>query len=330
MWERSEDSYEENQIAREAFKALIRVTPKMPQTSAINSFLNEVKKIAHEELKSPTNVRDESSTYVTAFYEALHLYALGLNDTLSAGHHKPNGTQITRSMWNRTFSGIAGNVTIDANGDRLVDYTLFDMNPTTGVFEPVMVFDSLKEAFFEVPDKRIHWPNDRLGPPPDTPPCGFEGELCVELEQSQTFLLGMTSFFLVALMCLVVALIKIRRHYQLEAELASMTWKIRPEDILSPNLINSGRFGSRISLARTSISSDTIPLMNCKAAQGVGGQIFGRTGIYRSVIVAIKPLERSKVELTRSLLIELKNVSFLYFFLVICNFLFYHFRFRFR
>ncbi|KAK5637740.1 hypothetical protein RI129_000077 [Pyrocoelia pectoralis] len=265
LWERADDSDRENRIAKEAFTALIRVTPKMPKTTEINSFLEEV------------------STYVTAFYEGLYLYALGLNDTLSQ-RRNPTGKQITESMWGRTFTGIAGDVTIDPNGDRLVDYTLFDMDPSTGVFEPVMQFDSLREKFFEVEGKRIHWANDRDAPPPDTPPCGFEGELCPEFEQ-------------------------FGGHYRLEAELASMTWKIRPEDILSPNLIHSGRFGSKISLARTSISSDTIPLMNCKAAQGVGGQIFGRTGIYRSLIVAIKPLERSKVELTRSLLIDLKNMK---------------------
>ena len=31
--------------------------------------------------------------------------------------------------------GIAGNVSVDINGDRNADYSLLDMNPKTGVFE---------------------------------------------------------------------------------------------------------------------------------------------------------------------------------------------------
>lgn len=39
-----------------------------------------------------------------------------------------------------------------------------------------------------------------------------------------------------------------------------------------------------------------------------GAQMFARTGIYRGVLVALKPVEKTRFELTRSLLIELKNV----------------------
>lgn len=39
------------------------------------------------------------------------------------------------------------------------------------------------------------------------------------------------------------------------------------------------------------------------------GQMFARTGIYRGTLVALKPIERTRIELTRSLLIELKNVN---------------------
>lgn len=44
--------------------------------------------------------------------------------------------------------------------------------------------------------------------------------------------------------------------------------------------------------------------------------MFARTGIYRGVLVALKPVEKTRFELTRSLLIELKNVMFTFFSLV--------------
>lgn len=58
---------------------------------------------------------------------------------------------------------------------------------------------------------------------------------------------------------------------------------------------------------QVSISSDTMPLVN--GTHG-GAQMFARTGIYRNVVVALKPIEKTRIELTRSLLIELKNVMF--------------------
>nr|XP_027196215.1 atrial natriuretic peptide receptor 1-like [Dermatophagoides pteronyssinus] len=310
-WEREDDTPENNSIAKEAYTALIRVTPKMPQTSTINSFLESVQKIARDEFNINYG-REEVSTYVTAFHEAVHVYALGLNDTLSEGHHVINGTMITRKIWNRTFTGIAGNVTIDSNGDRLVDYTLFDMNPITGDFEAVMIFDSLAQQFFEVEGKKIHWPNNREGPPPDTPPCGFEGELCLaEAELRSQLVLIITAIVLsFLLLFLFVVFILVYRHYRLEAELASMTWKIRCDDIVMPSsdMMYMAKIGSRMSLARTSLSSDTMPLMN--GTKTICGQnSFPRNGIYRGVLVALKPIEKQRIELTRSLLIELKNMK---------------------
>nr|XP_046916710.1 atrial natriuretic peptide receptor 1-like isoform X3 [Dermatophagoides farinae]XP_046916711.1 atrial natriuretic peptide receptor 1-like isoform X3 [Dermatophagoides farinae] len=310
-WEREDDTMENNFIAKEAYTALIRVTPKMPQTSTINSFLESVQKIARDEFDINYG-REEVSTYVTAFHEAVHIYALGLNDTLSEGHHVINGTMITRKIWNRTFTGIAGNVTIDSNGDRLVDYTLFDMNPITGDFEAVMIFDSLSQQFFEVEGKKIHWPNNREGPPPDTPPCGFEGELCLaEAELRSQLVLIITAVVLsFLLLFLFVVFILVYRHYRLEAELASMTWKIRCEDIVtaSSDMMYMAKIGSRMSLARTSLSSDTMPLMN--GTRNICGQnSLPRNGIYRGVLVSLKPIEKQRIELTRLLLIELKNMK---------------------
>ena len=48
-----------------------------------------------------------------------------------------------------------------------------------------------------------------------------------------------------------------------------------------------------------------MPLVNGNRG---GTQMFARTGIYRGVLVALKPVDKPRVELTRSLLIELKNV----------------------
>lgn len=78
---------------------------------------------------------DSVSTFITAFYDAVILYSLALNESIRDGGSEVNGNDITRRMWNRTFKGITGDVHIDANGDRFADYSLLDMDPETNKFE---------------------------------------------------------------------------------------------------------------------------------------------------------------------------------------------------
>jgi len=47
------------------------------------------------------------NSFVGAFHDAVILYALALNDTLTEGEDPRNGTAVTRRMWNRTFTGRA-------------------------------------------------------------------------------------------------------------------------------------------------------------------------------------------------------------------------------
>lgn len=91
------------------------------------------------------------NNFISAFYDAVLLYAIALNETLAAGLDPRNGHNITSKMWNRTFagrtnfqsifagqnasnSGITGNVSIDDNGDRYSDYSLFDLDPVKEKF----------------------------------------------------------------------------------------------------------------------------------------------------------------------------------------------------
>lgn len=89
-----------------------------------------------------TYAEDEPvSTFVTAFYDAVLLYAYALNDSITllgeqqALKQPINGTYLAHLMWGKSFKGITGNVTIDSNGDRISDYSLLDLNPETGMFE---------------------------------------------------------------------------------------------------------------------------------------------------------------------------------------------------
>jgi atrial natriuretic peptide receptor A len=48
---------------------------------------------------------DEVNTFVGCFYDAVILFAMGLNRTLVAGLPPTNGSDISRNMWNQSFEG---------------------------------------------------------------------------------------------------------------------------------------------------------------------------------------------------------------------------------
>lgn len=45
------------------------------------------------------------NNFISAFYDALLLYAIALNETLTEGLDPRNGQNITSKMWSRTFVG---------------------------------------------------------------------------------------------------------------------------------------------------------------------------------------------------------------------------------
>jgi atrial natriuretic peptide receptor A len=126
------------------------------------------------------------------------------------------------------------------------------MDPITGNFEVVSNFYGVSQQFIDVNGKYIHWSGGLDRPPPDTPVCGFEYEKCVDdLASQYAIISGVLSGLLLVLF---IVFIIVYRHYKLEAELASMTWKIRFDDIItSSGIHNRTGFGSRISLARVSL-----------------------------------------------------------------------------
>lgn len=180
-WYNESDSEETNLRAKNAYTALLTVIAKQPEDEEYLAFSEEVKELAARKYNYTFKADEPLSTFVTAFYDAVLLYAYALNDSITSDpsslYMPMNGTRITHLMWNRNFKGITGNVTIDANGDRISDYSLLDMNPDTGYFEIVAHFFN-KSGLEYVEGKSIHWAGGRTQPPPDKPACGFDNSLC--------------------------------------------------------------------------------------------------------------------------------------------------------
>ncbi|XP_034234224.1 LOW QUALITY PROTEIN: atrial natriuretic peptide receptor 1 [Thrips palmi] len=298
-WHAEGDTDERNARARKAYSALLTVTARTPDNESYRNFSNEVKEVAREKYNytfGPAPV----SAFVSAFYDAVLLYALALNETVEQGGDPHDGKAITERMWNRTFNGISGDVKMDSNGDRIADYSLLDMDPETGEFKIVANYIGGKHKLEYVEDRQIHWSGGRTTPPADTPLCGFDGSLCPDNALPGYAILSMVLSSVVVV--LAVASFFIFRHYKLEAEIASMTWRVCACDIKFPNKsynkMGMNRRGSQVTL----YSEDGVSLFEGNR------QVFVPTAMYKGSKVAVKAIA-DKVELSRTLLLELKRLK---------------------
>ncbi|XP_026332130.1 atrial natriuretic peptide receptor 1 isoform X2 [Hyposmocoma kahamanoa] len=304
-WKLEGDSDERNERARHAYSAVLTVTSPAPEKPEYLKFSDQVKELAESKYNYTFGKGEVVSTFVAAFYDAVVLYALALNDTLQHVE-EPGftlaGARLISNMWNRTFQGITGEVVIDANGDRVASYSLLDMNPNTSKFEVVATYVARNSSLQFIKGRPIHWAGGRHTPPPDTPECGFDGSLCPDTSLPVYAILSIVLSSVVVI--LAVLSVFIYRHYKLEAEIAMMTWRVSWSDVLQPG----GRLrGSMHSLARR-YSSGTAYSDEATSLAG-DRQMYAPYGFYKGCRVAIKKVDKQRIDLTRPLLLELKKMK---------------------
>nr|XP_012220334.1 PREDICTED: atrial natriuretic peptide receptor 1 isoform X2 [Linepithema humile]XP_012220340.1 PREDICTED: atrial natriuretic peptide receptor 1 isoform X2 [Linepithema humile]XP_012220347.1 PREDICTED: atrial natriuretic peptide receptor 1 isoform X2 [Linepithema humile] len=309
-WRIEEDTDERNEKARKAYQALLTVTARTPDNLEYLNFSREVKSLAQSKYNF-TFGNNSVSTFVTAFYDAVLLYALALKESLpeEPGEVNLDGGNLTRRMWGKSFKGITGDVNIDENGDRIADYSLLDMDPKTSRFEIVANYYGANKTLEYIPGKQIHWAGGRLEPPPDTPTCGFDGSLCPDNSLPGYAILSMILSSIVVV--LVVGSVFIYRRFKLEAEIASMTWKVHWYDVIvMPNAKTRGSMYSLNVLTNKFRGSQlTIYTDNASMPGDIDRNMYVPTGFYKNSKVAIKLIPRNKVEISRPLLLELKRMK---------------------
>lgn len=180
-WYNETDTVENNQRAKKAYTALLTIVAKQPVDDEYMQFSKDLKTLAHDKYEYTFPENQTVSTFVTAFYDAVLLYAYALNASIERNpqtlNGPINGTELVHLMWDRSFIGITGNVTIDKNGDRISDYSLLDMDPESGLFHIVANYYN-RSGLQYVEGKSIHWAGGRTEAPSDTPECGFDNSLC--------------------------------------------------------------------------------------------------------------------------------------------------------
>uniref|UniRef100_A0A673YEU0 Guanylate cyclase n=1 Tax=Salmo trutta TaxID=8032 RepID=A0A673YEU0_SALTR len=211
------------------------------------------------------------------FYDGLMLYTHALNETMTSPEDRPVGKTVTRRMWNRTYNGVTGLVQIDENGDRETDFALWDMTDTnTSVFQIVSVYNGSQKKLRALPGMDIQWPGGAA--PLDVPVCGFKNDNPACLARTITIhqMVTIVVFFIIIIILTITVFIY--RKLKLENELVAQLWRVSWEDIQMSNMEK---------VLRSAGSKLTLSLAN---------------------IVAIKYINRKRIELTRNVLFELKHM----------------------
>ncbi|XP_066996048.1 atrial natriuretic peptide receptor 1 [Anabrus simplex] len=301
-----EDSHDD--VARQAYEALLRVSLLQPTSEKYNEFSNKVRRRAHLYYGYNFIEGEEVNFFVGAFYDGVYLLGMALNETLTEGGNIEDGASITRRMWNRTFNGITGNVRIDDNGDRDADYSVLDLDPVTGRFEVVAHYCGVDRHYSPVPGKKIHWPGGKDGPPPDVPPCGFMGNHPDCQSSYSMVLYGSFATAVFVAFALTRACIAYK-HARVTADLNNMAWRVRAEDVMP----ESGRlFSSKIGLQKTEPNADghisrRSSIVSCNTL--IPAHVYTAVGIYKETRVAIKKvIIKKRLDVTKKLLWEIKQV----------------------
>ncbi|KAG1683364.1 Atrial natriuretic peptide receptor 1 [Nymphon striatum] len=192
--------------------------------------------------------------------------------------------------------GVSGNIHLDVHGDRIADYALLDMvDEQRGDFEVVMEYYSSKNKQRVV--RSVNWPGGER--PVDRPFCGFDNSdpACKKIELP-VLEIAITTVCGLTVICAVLGIF-IYRKLKYEAALANMSWRISWEEVSFP----SKNISNRQSVSRLTIRNGFT--YNKVAAS----EDYGKTGIYKGNMVAIKLIDRhKKVELSRTLLLQLKQM----------------------
>ncbi|XP_006814974.2 atrial natriuretic peptide receptor 1-like [Saccoglossus kowalevskii] len=307
-WQWADDGRDDD-VAK-AYESLLVVERINFEDDTYKAFAEEVK----EKFKEPPwyyNMTDVSSVgSLSAYlYDAIILYALTLQRVVSNGGNPYNGTNFLREMQHIDFYGISGRVTIDKNGDRNQDFWLFGFDAAQDEYSRVAWYDSSGKMLRFVTNATITWPAGRRVPPRDIPECGFQGEYCIDSEKGTTFIILVVMPLLLFFLAAAIIAFVVYRREKIKSALLDTSWKINYQDIIIHKNWKSihgsfiaGSIGP--SRLRSSNSATDSSITESERPQ----QVFAVCGTYDGSSVVIKMVERSAVNLSTSLLLELKQM----------------------
>ncbi|XP_062331330.1 guanylate cyclase 2G [Osmerus eperlanus] len=248
----------------------------------------------------------EVSPYSAYLHDAVLLYAMGIKEVIKDGKDPHNGRELLKRLRDKNsirFHGASGLVHFDKEGERNMDYSIYDLQLTEGTtqFVPILHFDSHTKVVRPTPKfASVVWPKGKL--PTDNPDCGFDDQLCEWVFNDISMVVLMVAFPVIgasALVCIgFLMLQKLRLQTRLDG---SCWWLINYSDIAiikEPKGVQAlslsttaSKNGSGSGGSQTIISSCSYGLTDNAGKE----QIFITIGLYQGNKVAIRYIENQLV-----------------------------------
>ncbi|XP_054710522.1 atrial natriuretic peptide receptor 2-like [Uloborus diversus] len=302
---------------KEAYQSLMIVSLNQPYSEEYIEFSQNVKRIALKNYNF-NYTEDVVNYFAASFHDAVLMLCNAIREAVYVQENPLDGSVIISRLKNKTFNGISGLVTINQKGDRVADYALLDqVDPENGTFEVVLTYSGATKQYKEV--RSIHWPGGKM--PKDRPKCGFDGNdpSCYKrgLKLIEMSLIITLAFLVVFIIAGILAYRKIR----LESKLANMSWRVRWDEITFLKDVRSSCMMHRLSITSDMSAkmehgwvcwTPKFPDSMCMDPNSRDMEMlpkFSLTGTYKGNTVAVKRIyKQKKIELTRSVLIELKKI----------------------
>ncbi|XP_073809370.1 atrial natriuretic peptide receptor 1 isoform X2 [Danio rerio] len=291
-WEQG-DSYDS--MAKQAYQALFFLSLYKPSDKRYQAFSENVISRSKIDFGYTYAQTEKVSVLAAIAHDTVWLYAHALNETLAENGNPYDGLAVTRRMWNRTIKGIQGDVTIDASGDRELNYMMKQIRGSNNQCQVVANYFGTYKA---VKGVQILWPGGLTSPPKDSPDCGFRGELCINLERKFLIALGIIAGLMAAG---TLAICVLYRKYKLPEEASKMLWTINANDVIMMEHHSSTvpEKSHRSKPLQASLESIICSMQDKPSAH--------RTAVYKGTICSVSFVNLRSTHLNSELLAELKQ-----------------------
>uniref|UniRef100_W5M3H3 Guanylate cyclase n=1 Tax=Lepisosteus oculatus TaxID=7918 RepID=W5M3H3_LEPOC len=295
------DAYDS--IAREAYQALFLLTLYKPDNERYMNFSAEVIRRSKEDFGYQYEPGEKVSVLPAIAHDSVWLYAHALNETISENGDPYNGTAISRKMWNRTITGIQGEVTIDDNGDRESSYMMYHVqNKSNGTFQVIANYFGTRKNYEQVPGLSIVWPGGRSTPPLDTPVCGFTEEMCEDDSKARTTIIavGLIGGLLAVV---IVGLSLLYRKYKLQEKASLMLWKVNFSEVSMMETKHNSSVYKKLEIFLRGYTYKAIS----ESENTQSDFLFTKAAMYKENICSIRFLHVKSINLNNELINELRQ-----------------------
>ncbi|KAF7654849.1 hypothetical protein LDENG_00064170, partial [Lucifuga dentata] len=321
-----------NQAAIRAFDMAFIIGQKSYDGYEYYDFFEQV----FERLKGPpfqSNLTSEKevSPYSAYLHDAVLLYAMGLKEILKDGNDLHDGRQLLRRLKNKNsirFYGASGLVHFDEEGERNLDYSIYDLQHLEDVtkFVPILHFDSHTKVIRPTSMfASLVWPKGK--PPSDFPECGFNNELCEWLVNDIALVALLVSFPFIGLLAVICIGVLVLQKLRLQNKLDdSCWWLISFSDITiirEPSGMHAVSLSTTASKSASGGSQSNMSNNSYDLKDKVGKEhIYTTIGLYQGNQVAIRYLKKFIVGNTQkpsiiaefSVMKEMKHENLVQFF----------------